>query len=448
MKNMKKILAVALAVMMLAALSVTAMASAPMTGESGVIGEFTNPDDPTIQQKSVVIYKEITAYNPETCTVNAPTFSYNFTIAAGDAGKDIWDVKTAHDPENNAHVVTKAGVGAPTITGTGAGVIALTPADQLNASAKGIANRFPLTIDFSAINFNTAGTGAGVYRYVISETTTVAAKNAAGIKEGDVANTLYLDVYVNGNNQIYGYVLFTNNNSIDARDGATTNTVAEAEKTEGFVGEEPANGEYDSEADSVADKYYTFNFEITKDVVNDNYTETTHHQFPFSVTLDNPNVTAVVLPKMNVGTNAAQAALTAAAIGTGANATNWTPTIADGAVISYVGIPCGTTVTINETNDVVGVTYVSESEKADVNAAEKHINNGEVSNNAIINCTAALTAATENHTAAQSKQIKFTNTLLEISPTGVAFRFAPFMMILAAGMMLFVLSRKSRKVED
>ena len=460
MKMMKKIGAIMLAIMMLA-VCVTAFASgdagdagggdsgntnssgANMTGESGVIGEFTTPDQPVTQSDTVVIYKEITAYNPENSTVNAPTITYNYTISAATvaSGTTVTDNASRHnkngDTDVTATVAVKAGVGTPTITGTGAGVLAITPSDQLAASQYGTANRFALTVDFSSIDWATTGSGAGVYRYQIDETTTEA-KNASGIKEGEVANTLYIDVYVDGSGNVYGYVLFTTNTTID---GSTSEATAAttAGKIEGFV-DDADNHVYTSTDTSTADKYYTFNLDLTKVVSGDAYASSTHHEFPFTVTLANTSVTAAVLPIMTVGSNATQADLSAAAIG----GQNWTPTIADGATVSYVGIPCGTTVTVYETNDVTGVSYNSVSTNADTNAAAKTIDTNETSNTATINCGAtALTAATDNHTGTGA--LTFTNTLIQISPTGIALRYAPYLLILVGGIALLLVAKKHKK---
>ena len=380
--------------------------------------------------------------------MNTPTITYSYTIGAATvaAGTTITDNASRHNQINGAGVTAtvavKAGVGTPTITN-----ISLVPGtNTLNASQYGTANRFPITIDFTSVDWATAGTGAGVYRYVINETTNATAKNAAGIAEGTTPKELFLDVYVDGSGNVYGYILFTTNTTIN---GSTSEDTAAttAGKIEGFV-DDPAGTVYTDTNVSTADKYYTFNLDLTKAVVNDAYASTTHHQFPFHVTLDNPTVTAAVLPIMTVGSNATQTPLTAAAIGTGGTATVWTPTIADGATINYVGIPCGTTITIYETNDVVGVTYNSVSTNADTNAAAKSIGTSEDSNTATINCNAsALTAATENHTAAANKVVTFTNTLLQISPTGVALRVAPYAIMLAAGIFLFLISRR-RKEEN
>ncbi|MBP5494719.1 MAG: hypothetical protein J6X97_06450 [Lachnospiraceae bacterium] len=433
-KGFKKLGAVLLTVAMALAMNSTVFAVG-MDGEAGRIGEFTSPDTVVNQEKNVVIYKEITAYNPETCEVNAPTITYNYTIGAATvaSGTKVTDNASRHT-SGNVQVEVKAGVGAPTITGTDAGVLAITPGNQLNASQYGTANRFDLTVNFSTV---TEWTGAGVYRYVIEETTTATTKNSAGIEEGTTPKSLYLDVYVDGSGNIYGYVLFTNNTSIDGSTSEDT-AASTAGKIEGFV-DDVDDYVYSSTDTSTADKYYTFNVELKKVVVNDNYASTNHTQFPFTVTLDNSSVTAAVLPIMTVGTNATQGALSASAIGTGTNATVWNPTIADGATVKYVGIPCGTTIDVYETNNVTGVTYNSVSTNADTDATDKTINNGDDSNTATIDCTTALTAATENHTETASKALTFTNTLLQISPTGFVVRFAPYALVLFGGIFLIVL---------
>ena len=467
MTRLRKISALVLAVMMIAVVGLAYASSAEdMTGKSGVIGEFQSPDTPDTpaKQSTIQIYKEITAYNPETCTVNAPAITFSYTISHSDAlaGKSIQDDESHHDPAASSHVLTKQGVGTPTITGTAAGELTLSPTvttDRLNASVNGTANRFPLTISFAGIDFTTDGTGAGVYRYRIDETTTETIKNASGIKEGTVANTLYIDVYVNGSGQIYGYVLSTTNSDIDASGTETDTTAATAVgKTEGFVGTQPDDGTYASEAASTADKYYTFNLEVEKEVLKDNYVVTNEIKFPFTITLTNSTVTENVLPIMtfNDETLVSQTALSSGAI-----AGTWAPSIASGGKVTYKGIPCGTTINIYETNTVSGATYTSLPTNYDkvLDAASgtetttpaRNIgwvapNNN--SNIAQVNCgSTALAVAAENHTstAATAKQVKFTNTLLEISPTGIVLRVAPYLLMLAGGIALLVIFMVKRR---
>ena len=444
---MKKILSLVLAVMMMMTLTAVGFAAGGnMTEQAGVVGEFPEKDQPESYDATIVIYKEITAYNPGGSTVNAPAITFNYTTAPATvaANTTVKDNASRHNKVNNADVnatvAVKAGVGAPTITGTAAGVITLVPgteAHQLHTAAAGKANRFPLTVDFSTVNFTTnPGTGAGVYRYVINETTTANTKRASGILEGSVANELFMDVYVDGSGNIYGYVLFTDNESIDGSGTA-------AGKTEGFVGNKQDDETYSSATESIADKYYTFDLTVKKTVENDQYTINTHHKFPFTLTLANTTVTANVLPIMTVSEYAAQTELTAAPI-----AGTWEPQIAHGATVTYVGIPTGTTITIKEKNDVTGTSYTSVSTGADTDAAATVINYNDESADATVDCNkTALAIAVENHTS--DDVVEFTNTLLQISPTGYVARIAPYALMLAAGIVLLVLGfkRRTRKEE-
>lgn len=162
---MKKLTALLLALIMVLAMNVNAFA-ANTNGEGGRIGEFETPDTPAIQTDTLIIYKEITAYNPESVTVNTPTITYNYTIgpATVATGTTITDNASRHGQINGADVTAtvavKAGVGVPTITN-----ISLVPGtNTLNASQYGTANRFPITIDFTSVDWAIDGTGAGVYR--------------------------------------------------------------------------------------------------------------------------------------------------------------------------------------------------------------------------------------------------------------------------------------------
>ncbi len=451
MKNLKKILAVVLAVVLMAAMSVTMFADESMTGEGGVIGEFTNPDTPVGQDDAVILYKEITAYNKDASTVNAPAIEYTYTIAPGTAGKTVKDAGTAalHASEQPAVVLTKAGLAGATISGSVdggttyvAGKLAFTNAVQLTTADNGAANKFPLKIDFSGVTW----TGAGVYRYVISETTTAAAKTAAGITDGGIAETLYLDVYVMdgataGTYEIYGYVCFKADNNID---GTSTESLNAAEKTEGFVTGD-TDGDGTLETTEMADKYYTFNLTISKTLNGDQAHNS--NQFPFNVDFTNASVTANILLKQEtVAGDGITANLPAAAAVSSLDVSGTNLKLANGASVKYIGIPVGvsaaTTVAVYETNNVSDTIY----------KYTYAIDGGAASTAADINPNANSATATLNTIVADtddevSHTIAFTNTLETISPTGVILRIAPFAIILLAGVALFVIVRR-RKVED
>ena len=105
--------------------------------------------------------------------------------------------------------------------------------------------------------------------------------------------------------------------------------------------------------------------------------------------------------------------------------------------------------TIKEKNDLQNTTYNSVSTGADTDATALAIAYNVDSNTATVNCGAtALTAATENHTTAQSKQVLFTNTLLQISPNGVITRYAPYTLILIGGIALLIIAKKRKPAKD
>ena len=426
MINLKKTTAVILAAIMTMTMGITAFADENNESTSSGSGEV------------IRIQKELTAYNPETVVVNEPTATYTYEIKAGQAGAELED-------ENGIQAATKAGVGMDKVilssqTSENANNTTTTLSysangeNKLNASAAGTANKKWIDIDFSNVNFG----AAGVYRYEIHESASAYTSN--GIKEGTTGNVRYLDVYVKDAAEqsekidqpsdwdVYGFVLF----AAEEAEGETTEQSA-GYKTEGFVAHKDEN---DSSNNKTADEYYTFNLIVSKTVMNDAYIKTTHHKFPFTLTLENDTVTADVLPIMNVSANAKQDPLAAGAI-----SGTWKAEIADGASIEYVGIPAGTTISITETNDVTGAVYRVNVAGADNELEDKNIYTGTSSD-------AAVVAATAGQKVEANRNVAFTNTLQQISPTGVVLRVAPYILMLAAGVVLLVIARRRRTANE
>ena len=426
MINLKKTTAVILAAIMTMTMGITAFA------------DENNESTSSGSSEVIRIQKELTAYNPETVVVNEPTATYTYEIKAGQAGAELED-------ENEIQAATKAGVEMENViltsqTSENANNTTTTLSysangeNKLNASAEGTANKKWIDIDFSKVNFG----AAGVYRYEIHESASAYTSN--GIKEGTTGNVRYLDVYVKDAaeqseeiNQpsdwdVYGFVLF----AAEEAEGETTEQSA-GYKTEGFVAHKDEN---DSSNNKTADEYYTFNLTVSKTVVNDAFIKTTHHEFPFTLTLQNDTVTADVLPIMNVSANAKQDPLAAGTI-----SGTWKAEIADGASIEYVGIPAGTTISITETNDVTGAVYRVNVAGADNELEDKNIYTGTSSD-------AAVVAATAGQKVEANRNVAFTNTLQQISPTGVVLRVAPYILMLAAGVVLLVIARRRRTANE
>lgn len=400
MKNVKKIGALMLALVMVLAMSSTAFAAdmdtnsnGDPTDDNGVIGAFTAADTPIVQGKTIALYKEIKGYNANTEQVYAPTVTYKYTVAPGTSGTAVSDDGSQvipHDPAQSVSVTTKAGVvvgltvaggAAGTASDNPYGTIGWTNTDKLNVSSTGAVNAKTFTLDFSNVVFSEAG----IYRYTITEALdgTMTYANTGVTETSDATNghTRYLDVYVkpassgvdvNGNNlldqaadwQIYGYVCFYNNVAINATDSNN------AKKTTGFV--TGNNGTADVKPDS----YYTYDLTISKDVENDNYGKITH-SYPFTVIFGNSTITNNIALFTEVGEG-----VTTNPITPSGSAPTWSgvlkikdvegtesKTALDGTTtdtinknsITYIGIPCGVDVEVYETNDVNGVTYLVET---------------------------------------------------------------------------------------
>lgn len=483
--KMKKIAALLLAVVMVLAMGATAFASDAENGDTandGIAGNtngvWSSVDTPVVQGNSVILYKEITAYNPEDAqTINAPTITYTYTITGGDQDKEIYDAAGNHSTGTNAHAYTKTGVGTPAVTtsldlssyttagATNANKLQITPAVQMTANSTGYANKYGIKITFDP----TAFTGAGVYRYVVTEAADT--YESSGVVNGTISETRYLDVYVKdaataGQYEIYGYVCFQNNNDIDSRTTSSTSTVTQAAKTEGFVA--TSTGGTDGTTAQTADQYYTFNLTVKKSLVGD-YAKN-GNKFPFHVTFSNTTVAGNVLPIVTSGGTVTKPTLTTAAAissfnldglnGTGGNVI----ALAHDGWVTFTGIPAGTTVTIDEYNNVGGTVYNTTTSGATVNEAEgisltwsawasdnanwadKTDGSGTVT--ALGGTANTNAAASTNFTATGAGVVLFTNTLLTISPTGYVARIAPYAIMLGTGIFLLVLTKRRKKDEE
>ena len=455
MKNtMKKALALALAVLMMASLSVAVFAEGEAELTGGEVGGFTptSPDTPTVQNKTLILKKELTAYNANETTINAPTISYTYAITAGDAGVNVTDADSDHATGIGALTVpTKAGITAGVaITGTDENTIAWANTETLNADTAGAANYKDLKINFSNVVF----TGPGIYRYVITETAPNYA--ASGVTATTGTHTRYLDVYVkaadsftNGSTaeewDIYGYVCMYENKAITP-DGDTTTTGAM--KTNGFVA-----GTNDGTVIK-ADSYYTFNVTVSKTVQNDNYAKATH-AFPFTVIFTNAAVTqSVDISSATTGTTP-DGFIDPAREALSDGNTKGVVSIKDGASVKYIGIPNGTSVEVYETNDMTGVIYQVTTALTSTGTATTPDNSvswgdkptvavAQAAEKEAFQSTKATIATTADKDDDNAYAVAVTNRLLTISPTGVSLRVAPYALMLCAGLLLVFFSRRRK----
>ena len=453
---LKKISALLLALVMVLSLCAGAMAATTL-GTAGEQGAFTQKDTPVVQSKTLNLEKELKVYNLDETKVYAPTITYSYTVTAGTAGKKVTDNADKHDPSGSVTAPTKAGIvtgvkvnGANAATGT----LSFTTADELNAGTNGEKNVKDITIDFSGVVF----TGPGIYRYKITESLADGfTYDNTGVTETTGSHVRYIDVYVkpadtftDGSTaaewDIYGFTCFYNDENITDADKADV-----AVKTTGFV--DGSTGGDDPE-DILADQYYTYNMTIKKIVEGDNYAKA-NHAFPFTVIFTNSDVTKNILLKTTVADGATD--FTHAA---GAPTWKGIAKLKDSATIKYIGIPMGTDVEVYETNDVAGVTYKVTTARTNFSATEQVIDAMVISGSTPTQATAqAATKAdyqsikstldtTKNADDDNKHEITITNKLVTISPTGVALRVAPYVLILVAGMALLLVSRRRKAVVE
>ena len=328
-----------------------------------------------------------------------------------------------------------------------------TDTDTVTASAAGteFERTRDLTVDLSKF------TKPGIYRYKITETSNPAAVTDVGLtaRTEEYNPVRFLDVYIHYADhdenpetpeilQMYGAVIFKST----AADAGQDNIIKTTEKTTGY---EPSATSGDLKDDDTVDRYTTYDIVIKK-VVDGSMADTTN-EFPFYVSVTNsisgakftytPDASESITGANGSGTTYT---LTSDAFQIGANSKQSSLTLKHNDSITLTGVPSKQTdslaVVVNEFNNTYDA-YV-----ASVAAA-----NGDIT----ITPATAMPASTgsaetssfaikTNDTANQT--ITVTNKLDEISPTGVVMRVAPYMLILAAGVTLLLISRRRKAVVE
>jgi len=432
-KGFKKIGAVLLTVAMALTMNLTVFAAPEALGdtEEGVAGKWAAKDTELVQNTNIDIKKEIIAFNPNGTTVNAPVVTYTYTVTpATVTGLTVTDETGDHTSNTAVTAPVKAGITTGVVvTGTAAGTagnatsaigtLVFNNSSTWQTAAAGKVNEYDINLDFD----NVAFTQPGVYRYQIVETIDAASYDKVAMEDG-AGNTLYLDVYVDGNLDIYGYVCMNANASV---------TPATTTKINGFV---------DGTAADNSDKYYTYDLTLSKDVVNDTYGES-NIAYPFTVIFNNTeSYTSTFTITETAATGSTGISPTAA------SAPTWSgvATVKDGCNITYTGIPAGVDVDVYETNIATGVTYTVDTS---INGTSVQTDNNVIAGSAPATAVAQTTKAdyestkttvdTDITTATDAQTLKITNTLLLISPTGFVVRFAPYALVLMGGIFLIVL---------
>ena len=322
-----------------------------------------------------------------------------------------------------------------------------------------------LKIDASKIydtdNDGNSDNEPGVYRYKITEVTADAVYAASGVTEGAAGDTIFLDVYTKYNETknglvIYGYVLLKSTEDAENTSITYNEEAKEDVKIDGFV--TTAEGDTSGNntiipADFRGDYYSTYNVDVKELVAGDLADRL--HRFPFRIQLSNDTVTSGSNFSINNGDIHSLTNLTT----TGTWDSN-DVTIAGidfklkyGDMISLIGLPAGTKIMVTETNDTEDVYSVS----AVFNDTAKPLVNSDASKKGPSisipkNDTASLdTSDNVSYPISMetsSDKVIITNTLRDVSVTGLLFDIAPFLFITGAGIFLFTLYLRNKKETD
>lgn len=330
----------------------------------------------------------------------------------------------------------------------------------------------------------------GVYRYKIEDVTTADTLKKSGIERNyktDATNDedkyIYLDVYTKYENNeknslvIYGYVLLKDVTGKDnvSLEYKTTENLTETVKITGFDTDSENEATYGNSnaftaANLTSDAYHTYNVKVTKKVDGD--LADAQNNFPFKVELTNTGTNAVTSkddfyyiikkdgteiiannPSLGDGklANTEKAAFLATdGSWTLDGTTDTNLQLQHNDYIEIIGLPQNTKITVTETNNT-NDTYSVSAKVNDTAVDLKKNGTGDAAASLSVekNAKAQLSEAKDVNQTSGKDTIEFTNTLKDISVTGLLFNVAPFAFITVAGAgLLGLLMRNKRNSES
>lgn len=450
MKNVLKLGAVVLAIVMVLSMSVTAFAS-----EVTVNRTNEQAADNLLSGGGVTIAKDIVMYNTSGSSVYEPNITYTYTVSnvaptptnnyvsdgtntanvkeGKTGGLLIKAEKTAAGENNTAAAGTSASLVFGSVTSE-SGNKTTSEENVAVASAAKVSRNLLLSFDTSKFVDNNAPL-PGIYRYKLTESSSD--YTTAGVTKGTASDDRYIDVYVRWNTEgtdleVYGVTMFMANESF-SYDSTVTDG---AFKVTGYdVATEGAN----------VDSYHTYNLTVEKKVGGTLASKA--HEFPFSIVLSESAATGVqfystssssdyVNPELifSSGTHSVNSSLVST--GTGS------VTLKHGDAITFVGLPMTTTATITEKDTTVDVYTATAKANTSAGTAQDLTLTHDGTNKTWATST-AVTNESGTDTVA-SNTVTFTNTLTEVSPTGVVLRVAPYALMLGVGLFLVLFSRRRK----
>jgi hypothetical protein len=465
---MKKLVSFLMAIMMISMVGAAWAATDVYTG--------SEKDEALVTGTSIPLTKSIVLFNTEGSQIREPKISFTYTVTPVDTdttkqGQPLAGVTVTDDGTKNVVNGTKTPVTVNVYDGVAGAFtsnLTLTFSDTKTEGGSSVPNKQDaavggtelektgnLTVTLSAFQH------AGIYRYKISEVAHPSDVTTVGLdaRTADYNSVRYLDVYIKNNAagtglEMYGAVIFksTDTNAVDATNGDITTST---EKTTGF---EPSVGSTGGpktyENDTTVDKYHTFNLEVNKTIAGGLADKT--HDFPFEITLTGDKTASITADYSKTGATWVDgSSKTSGSTSTGyasepttivinTNAKFLTPALSNDDSVKITGIPVGTTVLVKETNDTYDQYTPSITTQTGFTSLALNTTGAMAAGTGATQLSAAATISDKT----QNSVIGLTNTLAEVSPTGYVSRFAPYALILVAGIALLVVAKKRKPAKD
>lgn len=457
--NVKKIFTLVLvAVMMMTVATAFAADGTNSTNDDkgSLNGTPANTAIKTVSENTITLNKTLIMFNPETVGVYEPSIQYTYSVSTVDVDSSKATV-TDDGSLNSETPVTyhvKAGVEGGLAFKSAAAFSNDTKVSDVTSNGKLVEKNIVLTID------PTVFTGAGIYRYKLTDTTEVSALNAVGItRPADYKVDRYIDLYVKNDGEdnegnpkfkVENAVVFTESAVADpTKDAINTQTL----KTTGY--NESTQEDSDYTDDTVADHYYTYNLKVEKETTGNLADKS--HQFPFAVSISGIKAEKITYAAVGVtAANATDEAVSSGSVTKGSLAENSVLKLKDGESVTFYGMPFGATADVSEYNDTydeykaIATTTKTTNASTEVKLASDVTLTPQTATakaelaSIKIDAGTAHTSTDNTQSSANTTVAHFTNNLAEISPTGVVLRFAPYILILAAGIVLLIVSRRHK----
>ncbi len=439
---MKKLLSIILAIMMIAAVG-AAFADAG--------NNYSGATQTTVSRNNIPLTKTIVMINANGSDVYEPNVGYTYTVAPDTSvplyGSDRNPDTTVTDTNDNVGRVFQGPTGG--VTGTTISFSSANTAVTTSATGVEVTKAENLTFVPTA-----TWTRPGIYRYIITESvdgtgTDAEEIAAAGLTaRGDAySNIRYLDVYVKYDTagtgfEMYGAVIYKalSSDTSAANKSITTSTTG---KTTGFEPDSSATGTVDYTSDGSVDRYTTYDIEVKKLVAGTLGDK--NNEFPFYVNITNTITGAKYTYTNDAGTATAET-IAAAAITKGTDDTTSALALKNNESIKFVGVPSNQSSALSIAVKEYNNTY--DAYTATVTVANGTAPTVTVVTNITRNSAATIPTFDIKTNDHASQLMTITNTLTEVSPTGYVTRFAPYALILVAGIALLIVAKKRKPAKD